>query len=84
MGVVRMYRCVVVWRYIYINFHILFIPSPLVLALFCSSIPTSLFIKKNVFRSLIKIIQSAEAHMYNYNNNYYYTYVKLLNIKHMR
>ena len=39
---------------LYINFLIiLLIPTPLVLALFCSSIPISLLIFKNVFRSLI-------------------------------
>ena len=31
---------------------ILLMPTPLVLALFCSNIPPSLFIKKNGFRSL--------------------------------
>ena len=36
----------------YIDFLILLIPTPLVLALFCSSIPTSLFIFKMFFRSL--------------------------------
>ena len=35
----------------YIDFLILLIPTPLVSVLFCSSIPTFLFIKKNVFRS---------------------------------
>ena len=33
----------------YIDFLILLIPTPLVLALFCSSIPTSLFILKMFF-----------------------------------
>ena len=37
----------------YIDFLILLIPTPLVSVLFCSSIPTFLFFKKNVFRSLI-------------------------------
>ena len=37
---------------IYIDFLILLIPTPLVSVLFCSSIPTFLFIFKNVFRSL--------------------------------
>ena len=37
---------------IYIHFLILLIPTPLVSVLFCSSIPTILFIKKNAFRSL--------------------------------
>ena len=41
----------------YIDFLILLIPTPLVSVLFCSSIPTFLFIFKNVFRSC-----------YNYNN----------------
>ena len=36
----------------YIDFLILLIPTPLVSVLFCSSIPTFLFIFKNVFRSL--------------------------------
>ena len=36
----------------YIDFLILLIPTPLVYVLFCSSIPTFLFIFKNVFRSL--------------------------------
>ena len=35
----------------YIDFHILLIPTPLVSVLFCSSIPTFLFIFLNVFRS---------------------------------
>ena len=35
----------------YIDFLILLIPTPLVLALFCSIIPTSLFFFKNVFCS---------------------------------
>ena len=35
----------------YIDFLILLIPTPLVSVLFCSSIPTFLFFKKNVFRS---------------------------------
>ena len=60
MGVVRMYisvvsglgRGIVVKRYIDFLI-ILLIPTPLILALFGSSIPTSLLIKKNVFRSLI-------------------------------
>ena len=48
---VRMYRCGFSgWCckevYIYIDFFILLIPTPLVLTLFCSSIPTSLFIFK--------------------------------------
>ena len=37
----------------YIDFLILLIPTPLVSVLFCSSIPTFLFIFKNVFRSFI-------------------------------
>ena len=37
----------------YIDFLILLIPTPLVSVLFCSSIPTFLFIFKNVFRSLV-------------------------------
>ena len=36
-----------------INFLILLIPTPFVLALFCSSIPTSLFILKMFFRSCL-------------------------------
>ena len=36
----------------YIGVLILLIPTPLVLAPFCSSIPTSLFIFKNVFSFL--------------------------------
>ena len=47
---------VVVGRYIHVYIDlliILLIPTPLVLALFSSSIPTSLFIKKNVFHSFI-------------------------------
>ena len=36
----------------YIDFLILLIPTPLVSVLFCSSIPTFLFIFSNVFRSL--------------------------------
>ena len=43
-GVVRSYNYTV-------DFLILLIPTPLVLALFCSSIPTSLFIFKMFFRS---------------------------------
>ena len=39
----------------YIDFLILLIPTPLVSVLFCSSIPTFLFIFKNVFRSLYYI-----------------------------
>ena len=35
----------------YIDFFILLIPTPLVSVLFCSSIPTFLFIFFNVFRS---------------------------------
>ena len=35
----------------YIDFLILLIPTPLVSLLFCSSIPTSCSLKKNVFRS---------------------------------
>ena len=42
---------VVVRRYIYKDFLILFIPTPLVSDLFCSSIHTFMFIKKNVFPS---------------------------------
>ena len=41
--------------YIYIYFLILLIPTPLVSVLFCSSIPTFLFIFLNVFRSCIYI-----------------------------
>ena len=37
----------------YIDFLILLIPTPLVSVLFCSSIPTFLFIFKNVFRSCL-------------------------------
>ena len=37
----------------YIDFLILLIPTPLVSVLFCSSIPTFLFIKKNVFTFFI-------------------------------
>ena len=37
----------------YIDFLILFIPTPLVSVLFCSSIPAFLFIFLNVFRSCI-------------------------------
>ena len=39
----------------YIDFLILLIPTPLVYVLFCSSIPTFLFIFKNVFRSCSSI-----------------------------
>ena len=47
---------VVVRRYIHVDFLIILpIPTPLVLALFCSSIPTSLFILKNVFSFLFVI-----------------------------
>ena len=42
----------------YIDFLILLIPTPLVSVLFCSSIPTFLFIFKNVFRSLIMTTHS--------------------------
>ena len=38
----------------YIDFLILLIPTPLVSVLFCSSIPTFLFIKKNVFTFLFQ------------------------------
>ena len=41
----------------YIDFLILLIPTPLVSVLFCSSIPTFLFIFKNVFRLYIHIYQ---------------------------
>ena len=41
----------------YIDFLILLIPTPLVSVLFCSSIPTFLFIFLNVFRSCIYIYQ---------------------------
>ena len=37
----------------YIDFLILLIPTPLVSVFFCSSIPTFLFIFKNVFHSCI-------------------------------
>ena len=40
----------------YIDFLILLIPTPLVSVLFCSSIPTFLFIFLNVFRSLYIIV----------------------------
>ena len=40
------------FKEIYIYFLILLIPTPLVSVLFCSSIPTFLFIFLNVFRSL--------------------------------
>ena len=40
----------------YIDFLILLIPTPLVSVLFCSSIPTFLFIFKNVFRSFVLYI----------------------------
>ena len=39
----------------YIDFLILLIPTPLVSVLFCSSIPTFLFILLNVFRSCSSI-----------------------------
>ena len=42
---------VVVRRYMYIDFLILLIPTPLVSVLFYSSIPTFCSFKKNVFRS---------------------------------
>ena len=38
----------------YIDFLILLIPTPLVSALFCSSIPTFLFIKKKCFSFLFQ------------------------------
>ena len=49
----------------YIDFLVLLIPNPLVLALFCSSsIPTSLFIFKMFFRSfIIKVRQSVYSDM---------------------
>ena len=50
---------VAVSRYIDILI-ILLIPTPLVLALFCSSIPTSLFILKMFFRSC-SIIESVDS-----------------------
>ena len=61
MGVVRMYRCgylvgVVVRRYIYIDFLIILLIPILVVALFCSSIPTSLFIFKMFICSFVYII----------------------------
>ena len=40
----------------YIDFLILLIPTPLVSVLFCSSIPTFLFIFKNVFRNIYKVL----------------------------
>ena len=40
----------------YIDFLILLIPTPLVSVLFCSSIPTFLFIKKKCFFVLLYII----------------------------
>ena len=46
----------------YIDFLILLIPTPLVSVLFCSSIPTFLFIFKNVFRSCIYIYYTREMH----------------------
>ena len=46
----------------YIDFLILFIPTPLVSVLFCSSIPTFLFIKKHFFSFFYIIIYSK----YNY------------------
>ena len=45
----------------YINFLILLIPTPL---LFYSSIPTLLFIKKNVFRSFATIIKARRQRIY--------------------
>ena len=45
----------------YIDLLILLIPTPLVSVLFCSSIPTFLFIFKNVFRSLYIYIAKIRA-----------------------
>ena len=54
----------------YIDFLILLIPTPLVSVLFCSSIPTFLFIFKNAFRSCI-YIYFEHIYIYLYNINIY-------------
>ena len=59
----------------YIDFRILLIPTPLVSVLFCSSIPTFLFIKKNVFPSLLYTITQNKTY---YSTQYYSTYVTTL------
>ena len=46
----------------YIDILILLIPTSLVLAHFCSSIPTSLLIKKNVFHSFYVIFVQHSKH----------------------
>ena len=45
----------------YIDFLVLLIPTPLVSALFCSSIPTFCSFKKKVFRSCIYIFQAVRC-----------------------
>ena len=45
----------------YIDFLILFIPAPLVLGLFCSSIPTFFFILKCFFVLVLDIQSSLES-----------------------
>ena len=52
IGVVSGCCCKEVYRYLHNNYY-LYIPTPLVLALFGSSIPTSLFIFKMFFRSCL-------------------------------
>ena len=54
MGVASGCSCKVVRRYI--HFHILLIPTPLVSALFCSSIPTFCAFKKKCFPFLFQYI----------------------------
>ena len=46
----------------YIDFLILLIPTPLVFALFCSSVPTFCSEKKNVFRLPNAVVFSSISH----------------------
>ena len=56
----------------YIDFLMLLIPTPLVSVLFCSSIPTFLFIFKNVFRSFYTASSSIQytAYITSFIHNY--------------
>ena len=65
----------------YIDFLILLIPTPLVSVLFCSSIPTFLFIFLNVFRSCCKLkLFTLISIVYKYGilDNVYYNYIYLI------
>ena len=60
MGVATGCGCKEVYRYP----HTILIPTPLVSVLFCSSIPYFLFLKKNVFRSLLTLGAHARSEGY--------------------